>query len=69
MSAAPFDLVKSAPKFAGTTFNRLVYDSKFLKALKRKAEIQFQTLGEHNVPYKIDQVQSAQTVAEFEVSQ
>lgn len=68
MSAAPFDLVKSAPKFAGTTFNRLVYDSNFLQALKRKAEIQYEMLGEHRVPYKIDQVQSAQSVAEFEVS-
>lgn len=68
MSAAPFDLVKSAPKFAGTTFNRLVYDSNFLKALKRKAEVQYELLGEHSVPYKIDQVQSAQSVAEFEVS-
>lgn len=67
VSAAPFDLIKSSPKFSGTIFNRVIYDSNFLRSLKRKAEVQYELLGEHGVPYRINQVKSAQSIAEFEV--
>mmetsp|Transcript_17025 Transcript_17025/g.24245 ORF Transcript_17025/g.24245 Transcript_17025/m.24245 type:complete len:682 (+) Transcript_17025:169-2214(+) len=65
VSAAPFDLIKSAPKFAGTMFNRFIYDSNFLRTLKRKAINQYEMLRE-DVPYNIEEIKRAQSIAEFE---
>ena len=49
-------------------FNRFVYDSNFLRTLKRKAEVQHDMLGDAEVPYDLNQIRTARTIAEFEVS-